>query len=308
MRRWIVVFGWYGAAALQSAALTPADLMCELLAKPGLVAVTDATPEFSWGFRDARPGDFQTAYQLQVASGTEAFKRDAPDLWDSGRVESGDSLFIPYGGSALPAGSTVVWRVRAWDRKRASGPWSQVMAFLTAGTPGEDTPLRYPLTQRQVRPVAVVTNAQGRAFVDFGRAAFGWVELLPPRDLRRGGPFTLHLGEKADGLRVDTRPGGSIRYAKVNGALTRPGIYRVPLEADPRNTSGGKEGSAILMPPEFGVVMPFRYVEVEDCPYPVTVDTIRQIAVHYPFDDTAARFVSSDAALDRVYAFCKYSI
>ncbi len=50
MRRWIVVFGWYGAAALQSAALTPADLMCELLAKPGLVAVTDATPEFFYAF------------------------------------------------------------------------------------------------------------------------------------------------------------------------------------------------------------------------------------------------------------------
>jgi hypothetical protein len=282
--------------------------MCELLAKPGLVAVTDATPEFSWGFQDARPNDAQTAYQVQVATTTGLFKTGQPDLWDSGRVESGQSLYVPYAGQPLPAGATVCWRVRVWDRSKKMGPWSQLVAFETAATLGGDTALRYPLDQKHVLPVRVVTNAAGRVFVDFGRAAFGWVELMPPRTMGPGGPYVLHLGEKASGCSVDTQPGGSIRYAKVSGALTRPAIYRVPLTADARNTSGGKEGKAILLPPEFGVVMPFRYVEVEACPFPVTADTIRQIAVRYPFDTQASAFVSCDAALDRVYAFCKYSI
>jgi hypothetical protein len=302
----------FGVAALVAAgnvyALTPDALMCELLAKPGLVAVTDATPEFSWGFKDGRPGDFQTAYRIQVATSTEHFKTDRPDLWDSGKVESPQSLYVEYAGGALPGGAEVCWRVRVWDRKGKEGPWSQTHSFKTAASLGEDSALRYPLAQKPVKPVRVVTNAQGRTFVDFGRAAFGWVELVPPRDMPRGGPYTLHLGEKALGDSVDTKPGGTIRYAKVAGALTSPSVYRVPLPADKRNTSGGKEGAAILLPPEFGVVMPFRYVEVEACPYPVTADTIRQIAVHYPFDMTAARFASSDAVLDRVFEFCKYSI
>jgi hypothetical protein len=293
---------------LSGAALTPDNPMCELLAKPGLVAVTDPTPEFSWGFKGALPKDAQTAYQVQVATSTALFKTGRPDLWDSGRVKSDQSLYVPYAGQPLPAGATVCWQVRVWDRKGSAGPWSQAMSFETASALGGDTALRYPLDQKQVKPARVVTNAAGRVFVDFGRAAFGWVELIPPRDMAHGGPYVLHLGEKAAGSSVDAQPGGTIRYAKVSGALTRPVVYRVPLAADKRNTSGGKEGSAILLPPEFGVVMPFRYVEVEECPFPVTVDTIRQIAVHYPFDMKASAFVSCDAALDRVYAFCKYSV
>ncbi|MDR2849613.1 MAG: alpha-L-rhamnosidase [Verrucomicrobiota bacterium] len=294
-------------AAGAAHALTPDALMCELLAKPGLVAVTDATPDFSWGFKDGRENDFQTAYQVQVASATSFFKKDQPDLWDSGKVASAQSLYVTYAGGALPADAEVCWRVRVWDRAGKAGPWAQVHSFKTAAKLGEDSALRYPLAQRQVKPVRVVTNGLGRVFVDFGRAAFGWVELLPPRDARSGS-YLLYIGEKAAGDGVDLKPGGTIRAVQVNGALTNPGVYRVPLPADKRNTSGGREGAAVLMPPECGVVMPFRYVEVVACPYPVTAETIRQVAVQYPFDAKAARFVSSDAVLDRVFEFCKYSI
>lgn len=303
MRARTVLLCGAAALALRGLALTPDAPMCELLDKAGWVPVTDATPEFSWGFKEGLPGDRQTAYQIQVASATELFKTDAPDLWDSGRVASDRSLYIAYGGKPLPAGKTACWRVRVWNRKKSVGAWSQVCAFALADTLGADTALRYPLAQRQVRPVRAVTNAQGRVFLDFGKAAFGWVELLPPRGSGRG-PFLLHLGEKADGDRVDTNPGGTIRYAKVRGALTNPGIYRVPLAADARNTSG----AAVPLPSNLGVVMPFRYVEVEECPYPVTADSIRQIAVNYPFDDAQSSFASSDDNLGRIYEFCKYSI
>ncbi len=304
MRSVAAVGLWTALLAAQGGALTPDGLMCELLAKPGLVAVTDATPEFSWGFKDALPGDRQTAYQLQAATTTARFKTDAPDLWDSGKVDSSQSLYVSYAGAPLPADATVCWRVRVWDRKGKPGPWSQNRSFVTAPALGEDSALRYPLVQKQVKPVRVVTNAAGRVLVDFGKAAFGWVELVPPRDLRRGGPYVLHLGEKAVTNRVDDQPGGHIRYAKVSGALTSPSAYRVPLAANARNTGG----AAVPLPRELGVVMPFRYVEVEECPFAVTADTIRQIAVSYPFDMEAAHFVCSDGTLDRVYAFCKYSI
>jgi len=304
MRAWkSVLFG--GVMAAGSAfSLTPDAMMCELLAKSGLVAVTDATPEFSWGFKDSFPGDFQKAYQIQVATTTARFKKDDPDLWDSGEVVSGQSLYVAYAGKPLPTGATVCWRVRVRDSKGKVGPWSQTVAFETAEKLGEDAVLRYPLAEKQVRPVSVVTNAKGRVFVDFGKAAFGWVEFVPPHNMTHGGPYVLHIGEKASGSSVDASPAGTIRYAKVKGALTSPNVYRVPLPADQRNTSG----AAVQLPNDLGVVMPFRYVEVEECPYPVTRDTIRQLAVSYPFDMKAARFVTSDAVLDRLFEFCKYSI
>ena len=298
----ILVFGC-ATLAVRGWALAPDELMCELLAKPGLVAVTDATPEFSWGFKDGCPGDFQTAYQVQVATSTEPFKTGSPDLWDSGRVASDRSLYVAYGGKPLTPGGKAFWRARVWDCGKRVGDWSLVCAFALADTLGQDTALRYPQTQKQVKPVRLVTNGVGRVFIDFGKAAFGWVELLPPRNSGRG-PFLLHLGEKADGDSVDTNPGGSIRYAKVRGALTNLGIYRVPLSADARNTGG----AAVPLPKELGVVMPFRYVEVEECPYPVTADSIRQIAVSYPFDEAASSFACSDESLARVFEFCKYSV
>ena len=296
--------GLSAALAWPSLALTPTDLMCGLLAKPGWVAVTDPSPQFSWCFKDGRQGDVQTAYQIQVATSTSFLRANAPDLWDSGKVASGQSLFVAYAGLPLPTNATVCWRARVWDGRGHEGAWSQNVSFLTALELDYDSPVRYPLAQASVKPVNIVTNEKGHVFLDFGRAAFGWLEIVPQKDKPYIGPFALRVGEKAKSHAVDMAPGGTIRCAEVSGALTQPTIYRVPFIADKRNTSG----DAVEMPPEIGIVMPFRYVEVEECPVPVSAESIRQVAVFYPFDDKTSAFVSNDRTLDRVYAFCKYSI
>ncbi len=304
MIRWMVVVSVLSAGFAE--ALTPHDMMCDLLAKPGWVPVPDAQPQFSWCFKDGQPGDLQSAYQIQVATSTSCFRADKPDLWDSGQVISGQSLFVTYGGQALPTNASVCWRVRVWDRRNNVGPWSQSVSFLTAVELGANKTLRYPLKQTVVAPVSITTNMQGRVFIDFGKAAFGWLELVPQSRERFAGSFTFHLGEKAKGYTVDRQPGGTIRYAKVTGALTQPAVYRVPLMQDKRNTDTA--AGAILLPPEIGVIMPFRFVEVEESPFPITKESLHQVAITYPFDDHASVFVSSDRILDRVYSFCKYSI
>ncbi|MDD2599007.1 MAG: alpha-L-rhamnosidase C-terminal domain-containing protein [Kiritimatiellae bacterium] len=303
MNKLPLICAWMLIPALCVLALTPENTMCELLAKPGLVPVTDATPEFSWSFNSKAKGELQTAYQIQVVSDTKFFKVGPADLWDSGQVNSADSLFVPYQGAALPAGRSCFWRVKVWDAKGKPGDWSQVLAFKMSDTPGADTAIGYELKQSHVKPVSITTNDSGHVMVDFGRAAFGWVELISGENFEQG-PFTLHLGERARDGHVYRTPGGSIRYAVTKGALTRPGVYRVPLTADKRNTTG----AAVLLPAAMGVVMPFRYVEIEQAPFPITVDNLRQIAVYYPFDDDNSSFSSSDPVLDQVYDLCKYSI
>lgn len=161
-----------------------------------------------------------------------------------------------------------------------------------------------PLQQTAVRPVATRRMADGTLFVDFGKAAFGTLD-VPSQDRGRQGVRVVHLGEQLtpEG-RVERRPAGTIRYIRIEQAVDRErDRTRVAIPADPRNTGP----AAIRMPAEIGEVFPFRYAEIEDADG-LEAEAVRQICVHYPFDDTASAFASSDTVLDAVYDLCKYSI
>ncbi len=72
-------------------------------------------PRFSWQTQCRRPGIYQIAYQITAASSPELLEREKPDLWDSGRVESDQSLLVPYAGKPLTSRQRVYWRVVVWD-------------------------------------------------------------------------------------------------------------------------------------------------------------------------------------------------
>lgn len=82
-----------------------------------------AEPTFSWklpsGIRS------QKAYRIVVATSPEALP-NSPDLWDSDRVESNESIFIPYQGKGLSSRNKVFWQVRFWDENENSSSWSEV--------------------------------------------------------------------------------------------------------------------------------------------------------------------------------------
>lgn len=158
-----------------------------------------------------------------------------------------------------------------------------------------------------VEPTSIRQLANGHTLVDFGREAFGWIELTPPAGAR--GDYELHVGELLTGNgSVNLKPGATIRSATVRGTIAGDVPHRVPFVADKRNTSGGKEGAAILLPAEFGVIMPFRYVEFAKAPFAVTDGTVRMVAVNYPMDMLASAFDCDDARLVSIYGLCKYSM
>ena len=100
-------------------------------------------------------------------------------------------------------------------------------------------------------------------------------------------------------------PQGSIRYEKAS-LILEPGKseYRVNLPANKRNTNG----AAILLPDSMGVIMPFRYCEIENCNFDLKADNLRQKSYTYYFDDSESYFESSDTILNQVWDLCKYSI
>ena len=67
------------------------DLSVEYKKSP--VGLDDAHPRFSWKLQTEKQNTHQTAYRLQVHSD------DA--CWDTGRVESNQTILIPYAGPTL---------------------------------------------------------------------------------------------------------------------------------------------------------------------------------------------------------------
>jgi len=82
-------------------------------------------PALAWRLRGEGAEGTQVAWQVCVS--TEASCATA-NGWDSGRVESGVSVGIRYGGRPLASRETVYWRVRVWTVAGGSepGPWSAV--------------------------------------------------------------------------------------------------------------------------------------------------------------------------------------
>lgn len=96
------------------------------------IGVGDPTPELAWRQDGV---SVQRAYQVQVAS--VADRLDAPDLWDSGRVESATSAFVSYAGAPLRSRQQAYWRVRTWDAA-GPGPWSAAARFEMGLLDGAD--------------------------------------------------------------------------------------------------------------------------------------------------------------------------
>jgi alpha-L-rhamnosidase len=79
----------------------------------------DATPAFSWKLPAGI--EKQTAYRIEV-KGDEV-------VWDSGWVESEQSVFVPYGGDPLHSRQRLEWRVRFKDETGKDNGWSTSAEF-----------------------------------------------------------------------------------------------------------------------------------------------------------------------------------
>lgn len=101
-----------------STAAAPMQLRCEYLSEP--LAVMALKPRLYWLPSSAS----QTAYQVQVAGSLEALQSGDPDLWDSGKVMSSESVHIEYAGKPLGSRQDCWWRVRTWDAEGRGSEWS----------------------------------------------------------------------------------------------------------------------------------------------------------------------------------------
>ena len=105
-------------------------LRCDLLLNP--LGVDNPAPQLSWRLTSDQRGELQTAYHILVASTPELLAANKGDLWDTGKIEQGETLHIPYAGKPLVSNQRCHWKVRAWDHDGDKGEWSQP-ALWTVG-------------------------------------------------------------------------------------------------------------------------------------------------------------------------------
>src|SRR5690606_8467743 len=72
-------------------------------------------PRLSWELEAGSAGQYQTAYQVLVASSAHLLDQDWGDLWDSGKVATNATNQIEYQGNPIPSRTKVFWKVRSWD-------------------------------------------------------------------------------------------------------------------------------------------------------------------------------------------------
>ena len=116
-----------------AAELVPAALRCEYRINP--LGIDEARPRLSWLLQSVQRGQEQTAYQVRVASRPELLRADKPDLWDTGKVDSSQSIGVRYAGKKLNSGQRVYWQVRVWGNNDRPSEHSRVawweMALLS---------------------------------------------------------------------------------------------------------------------------------------------------------------------------------
>ena len=90
---------------------------------------------FSWKNRSDQNNWAQEAYQIVVSGSRKSLKNTDDVIWDSGKMNSNEQLFIPYRGKLLTGGETYYWKVKVWQ-KDGNAKWSNPSSFVV--------PISYP--------------------------------------------------------------------------------------------------------------------------------------------------------------------
>ena len=86
----------------------------------------DKQPTFSWKLPNGTQS--QSSYSIVVASSPELLPNKA-DLWQSGKVQSDQTIFVKYGGGAFASKQKAYWEVKFWDENGKESQWSEMAHF-----------------------------------------------------------------------------------------------------------------------------------------------------------------------------------
>ena len=165
---------------------TVGTLRCEFRENPEGIDVLE--PRLSWIQASSERGARQTGWQVMVASSVAALAAEKADLWDSGKIDSDQSIHVLYAGKPLASRQACFWKVRIWDQEGRATAWSEVARWSVGLLDGDwqgkwigkNTPeVKPPLTDASW----IVSPGQSAAKRHYFRRSF---ELPADRRIRSG--------------------------------------------------------------------------------------------------------------------------
>lgn len=121
---------------LRASILPPCDLRTNGYANP--IGIDALEYNLSWKIpveyssnNIRKKGQYQTAYQIQVAKEVGAFDSGINILWDSGKTISDKQNWIPIVIDSLSSMTKYYWRVRYWNESNNISSWSSPVWFET---------------------------------------------------------------------------------------------------------------------------------------------------------------------------------
>ena len=205
-------------------------LQCDYAQNP--LGIDDSRPCLSWIITSQERGDKQTAYQVLVSSSPEMLAANKGDLWDSGRVMSGQSIYIPYMGAPLASRMRCFWKVCVWDKEGHASAWSTPGSWTMGLLKTEDWTAHWITASRwfmppEYRPKGLELGPKGGwADVDLGASfPIDAIKLYPlnPRDFPTR--FTI---EGSDNLEFD-RPTILVDQSSRDYVLNGTGVQEFPI-------------------------------------------------------------------------------
>lgn len=128
----LVIFSWLYLLSIPLFAqdIKVAQLDCAYRNNP--IGIDVLSPGLSWKLQSAKHNIMQTSYQIVVSSSLSNLNKNIGDVWDTKKVNSGQSLQIKYKGKKLLSSKTYYWKVRVWDNFGHESGWS-ASAFWQMG-------------------------------------------------------------------------------------------------------------------------------------------------------------------------------
>ena len=253
--RWIVCVIVLGSASglFAAPAFTgPVELRVDNLKTP--LGIDDPAPRFSWQLQDPARGAKQTAYEVLVASREKLLLQGKADVWDSGRIDSGESLNIRYKGPAIAASTRSFWRVKVWN---------------AAGKPYAESEINWWET-------GLETQEAWRA---------QWIGYeTPEEDAVRHAPAVWITSPNANALGADKAPAQNIAYRQsvtLDKQVRRAVLYATGQDTVSAWINGAQVLAADPLPP--WKQMPWKKFVRADVTDKIIVgaNTIAVVAVHY---------------------------
>ena len=102
------------------------NLKCEYRNNP--IGIGESRPRFGWIIESDLTNVMQETYHLQVAVDDEF----SFIIWDTGIVNSSESVHVEYDGPPLASSTRYFYRVRITDNHKQESPWGDKAYFETA--------------------------------------------------------------------------------------------------------------------------------------------------------------------------------